>query len=119
MQEFWKVSYYDYDEVIVVKVLDSESGNFTVMERSNDQAALDNPAFTPHTYLDYVTEDDDGIPSSGNVHYIVGVDFHGWTRFEIERFISAMINHATNRMATFLHSEADVQEFIDEYCVKR
>lgn len=117
VQKYWTVSFQADKVEYYVEVLDHCAGTFRVLSRTPSEQSWDDENYCPHVLLYRVTQDDDEAESSEVIHVVVGVDFKGATHFEIETFISALINYATDAMYTFIETTSDLKEFTVDFAI--
>lgn len=104
----------DQNEV-EVEIIDNQSGAYRIISHTIREERIETELYGPHTFLWKIEETDGKITSACNVHTLVGTDFDGWSRHEMEAFISALINFVEIQMFTVIHTPEDMKEFVHDY----
>ena len=119
MKSYWTLTYDAGGDTLVAEVLDTETGEYRVLEHIASDPRNDVLASTPHAFLSRVQERKGKVISSETMHIVTDFDFDGVTRAELESFISALINYVTDIMFTSMQSRDDFNELIKGYSLKQ
>jgi len=112
MKSYWIITYHVNQDEVEIEVIDNKSGKYRVLSHTEKDELIAIEDYAPETIIWRVEEVRGRIISSQKVHTIIGWDFSGMPRKEMESFFSAFINFANNLKVTFIDTTDEIMEFI-------